>query len=619
MVRPLANLFSQLDHAYQDRPYLFGMKAKLLAGIAMVFLVVIPLNLIKLALVGAPHIEVRLAFNLIVVLAAWFTLSMVRRGRADAAGGALVLLLLVPTHGMVFLAQRVEEPLALALQLFAFDMLLVLLAFVFATRIVALVVAGLVLIGHILTHAILLRARPMPGSLEHAGDSLLREGLIMLVMVGCVAFTVRAMIEAAYRRSEDARKATQATNNELERLVALRTKDLESAMRKAESALQVKSEFLANMSHEIRTPLNGVVATADLLRQRRDLPEAIGEEVRLIAESGELLQRLLDDILDFSKIEAGQILLEARAFELEPLVADCVGLIGTRAASGGVSLKWITGDNLPARWIGDGFRIRQVLLNLLSNAVKFTPPEGLVSMQVHAAPGGLYFEVTDTGIGMDGVTRARLFERFTQADSSTTRTFGGTGLGLAISARLVELMGGRLEVESALGRGSRFHFTLPLQPTTTPGTPLPPADDVSPIGLHVMVVEDNPVNMKIITSQLKSLGCRYSVAHDGQEALAVFERGEALPDLVLMDCHMPKMDGWEVTRRIRSWRDAEDPGRRAAARLPIIALTAAALVEERKKCLEAGMNDFLAKPARLRELRRVLCENAPAPSTLRSG
>jgi CheY-like chemotaxis protein len=328
---------------------------------------------------------------------------------------------------------------------------------------------------------------------------------------------------------------------------------------------------------------------------------------------------LLSDILDFSKIEAGQLELEKHSFKLAATVADTVALVAAKAGAGAVRVEFAVAPELPPQVEGDSYRLRQVLLNLLSNAIKFTPPGGRVQIAVTSAvpqadPAPVRFEVRDTGIGMDATVLARIFERFTQADTSTTRRFGGSGLGLAICSRLVEIMGGRLEVESTPGHGSTFHYTIPLRPIeAAAGSSAAPARRVTHLNLRVLVAEDNVVNQKLIGHQLKQLGCQFEIARNGEEALAALQQ-ESLPDVILMDCHMPDLDGWEATRRIRGWAGDPLAFRKKAAALPIIALTAAALPEERARCLEAGMNDFLAKPMKLEDLHRVLRKFARTPS-----
>lgn len=481
----------------------------------------------------------------------------------------------------------------------------------------AFAVLGIVVATMSVFYVRALHHAPIAGSLAFAANTVLRDGLFAFVFVFLLGLTVVRMIDAANLRSEQALQETRSMNEKLEVLVAERTHALGIATRQAQDSARAKGEFLANMSHEIRTPLNGIIASSDLLCQRRDLPPVAAEHVRIVGESGNLLLKLLGDILDFSKIEAGQLEIEQHSFALAPKIADTVAMFAHTAATHGVRLECTVASDLPAHVAGDSYRLRQVLLNLASNAIKFTPSGGCGQILVssdspHAEPVPIRFEVRDTGIGMDAAMLARLFERFTQADSSTTRRFGGTGLGLAISSHLVQLMGGNLEAESAPGRGSTFFFTLALPRRTAPT-----ADPtfVVPIevnlGLDVFVAEDNAVNRSIADAQLSQLGCRPVMVQDGEEALALLAAGPP-PDVILMDCHMPKPDGWEATRRLRAWSGDPDAARRRIAHVPVIALTAAALPEERRHCLEAGMNEFLTKPVRLADLHAVLRRYAPA-------
>jgi len=454
---------------------------------------------------------------------------------------------------------------------------------------------------------------PMSGSLHYAAEVLLRDGLIAIGFVFCFGALLVSMIESGHLRSEESLRATQALNDNLGRLVEERTRDLKAASALANEAAKAKGDFLANMSHEIRTPLNGIIATADLLRRRTDLSDEAAGQVRLIENSGELLLKLIGDILDISKIEAGRLVLESHPFVLASLVADTTALLATTAARGGVNFECTVTDGLDRSFSGDSFRLRQVLLNLGSNAIKFTPAGGSVQLVItsvdpQADPAMVGFEVRDTGIGMDAETMKRIFERFTQADSSTTRRYGGSGLGLAISSRIVESMGGELQVESTPGRGSGFFFTVPFHAAhLSPVSAIIPPAVTTGLGLCVVVVEDNAMNRKILGVQLEQLGCCCIMAVDGADALRVLQK-EPLPDVVLMDCHMPGVDGWEATRRIRAWASDPEatPVQRKAAVLPVIALTAAALPEERTRCMDAGMDDFLSKPAKLADLHGVL-------------
>ena len=611
MPSPFSAFFRQLDSAYRDQTYFLGMKARLLAVFDLLFLVFVPLNIAKILLLQPPSIGLRIGLNLCFALAAVLSLREARAGRLERAGNVLVLVALAPIHLLAFFIPA-SQPVGAAIQLFITDLVLLLFALIFASRGVAFVALAVIVASHVFFHLHALDTRPILGSLEFAADTILHEGLITFGFVFCLGLMLVTMIEAAHRRSEEALRETRLLNENLERLVAERTRELEAATRRANEASRVKGEFLANMSHEIRTPLNGIIAIADLLQHRADLPSDAASQARLIAESGELLMRLIGDVLDLSKIEASQLELEVQPFDLATLAADCTGLLQPRAAQGNVTLLTELAPGLASHYEGDGFRLRQILLNLLSNGIKFTPPGGSVRLVISPGDGGIRFEVRDTGIGMDESTCRRLFQRFSQADSSTTRRYGGTGLGLAISYHIVELMGGRLEVQSEPDHGSTFFFTIPLRAiAVAPAVSSAPAD--ARLDLHVLVAEDNAINRRVIATQLEKLGCRCTMAVDGGEVLAILQGRPPLPDVILMDCDMPNLDGWEAARRIRAW--TADPAasalQRRAAALPIVALTAATLPEERARCFEAGMNDYLAKPIKLAGLRRVLESAVP--------
>ncbi|MCX6951944.1 MAG: ATP-binding protein, partial [Verrucomicrobia bacterium] len=582
-----------------------------LAGFTLLLLVFLPLNVAKLLWVHPPEVPTRLAINAIMFVAGLTSLRLVFQGRLELAGSGLALALILPTHAVAFFAHAYLEPLSVGIQFLAYDLVFLLFAVLFGSRRVAFAMLAVIVASHVAFYWVALHGPQIAGSLGFAADTLVRDGLLAVCFVFMLGITLVHMIEAAHLRSEEALRQTRTLNENLEQLVTERTRDLAAATFRATEASRAKSEFLANMSHEIRTPLNGIIASSDLLLRRSDLTPESAEHVRLVAESGDLLLRLLSDILDLSKIEAGQLELERQPFDLPSMVADTVALVAPKAADEDVVLECTVAPDLARHLEGDGFRLRQVLLNLVSNAIKFTPRGGRVQVTVSsekpaANPATLRFEVRDTGIGMDAETLSRVFERFTQADSSTTRRYGGSGLGLAISSHLVRLMGGTLHAQSTPGQGSMFHFTIKL-----PVARSAPASSVSPVTLEdtlrlrVLVAEDNPVNQKIISSQLTRLGCEFTVAGDGEEALAALGRGP-LPDVILMDCHMPKLDGWETTRQIRRWSADPLPVRRQAAALPIIALTAAALPEEQARCRAAGMNEFLSKPVKLAELHRML-------------
>ncbi|USQ96544.1 PAS domain-containing hybrid sensor histidine kinase/response regulator [Caulobacter sp. RL271] len=362
---------------------------------------------------------------------------------------------------------------------------------------------------------------------------------------------------------------------------------LRSALDHAEQASQAKSAFLANMSHEIRTPLNGIIAGADLLSKTLTEPRA-RELVEMIAASGHSLEGLLSDVLDLVRIEAGHMVIEAAPFELGDMARSVAALCALRADEKGVRLDVTVSDAAERTVTGDGARLRQVLTNLLNNAVKFTD-RGEVALRVTVDDQGrTRFEVIDTGIGFDAVMKARICERFQQADASFTRRFGGTGLGLAISRELVQLMGGELDCDSAPGVGSTFWFALPL--VASARTPAPVEDTVeAPAGApRVLVADDHPTNRKVVELMLAEVA-DIVTAQNGLEAVEMY--GLAPPDLVLMDMQMPVMDGLEAVRRIRALETA-----RGAARVPIIMLTANARPEHVRASREAGADVHLQKP-----------------------
>jgi signal transduction histidine kinase/CheY-like chemotaxis protein/HPt (histidine-containing phosphotransfer) domain-containing protein len=463
--------------------------------------------------------------------------------------------------------------------------------------------------------------------------------------------------EAMLARLRAYREEVESYRLTLEKKVEERTRDLEAAVktaqglaRKAEEASKAKSQFVANISHEIRTPMNGVIGMVDLLLSTPLSPKQ-ARFAETLRSSAETLLGLINDLLDFSKIEAGKLDLESVDFGLREAVEDAAGLFAGAAHAKGVEIACVVDDGVPDGLRGDPVRLKQILANLIGNAVKFTP-RGEIAVRVETEeeePDSalIRFEVKDTGIGISSEAVERIFEVFTQADGSTTRRFGGTGLGLAICKQLAAMMGGSIGVESEPEKGSLFWFTARFEKVSgsvpalaghdyLDGKKAPssgrgsanfriPSDSVVSWKMqgeeagsyalpehpasagrgyygrsHVLLAEDNPVNRDVALGMLDLLGCRADVAGDGHEVLAALDRSAY--DLILMDCQMPRMDGFTATEEIRR-REREKGGE---WRTRIVALTASAMEEDRERCLAVGMDDFLPKPLRVEALRAAL-------------
>jgi light-regulated signal transduction histidine kinase (bacteriophytochrome) len=400
--------------------------------------------------------------------------------------------------------------------------------------------------------------------------------------------SLSALVFIDTTRSERAREALQAAQERTEHLASL------------------KSSFLANMSHELRTPMNGILGMVQLLQETRKDPEQ-QQYLDVIQSSGDAMLHIINDILDLSKIEAGRMSLERAPFDLTALVQGVVDLLRAQAHAKSIGISAVF-DAPPPRWYeGDSYRLRQIILNLTGNAIKFTAAGQVTIRVLDAGPthtdAPLVFTVTDTGIGIAPKQMLEIFQKFSQADESTTRQYGGTGLGLAISRELAELMGGVISVTSEVGKGSTFRVALPLRRSGDDShagaaplvaKPNPPAAGA---GRRILVAEDDIASQMVIKAMLKKKGFAVEVAGNGKKLLELLAAGPC--DLILMDCHMPELDGFETTARILTMEGS-------GPRTPIVALTADITEEGRQHCRDAGMDDYLAKPIGMKDLWEML-------------
>jgi signal transduction histidine kinase/ActR/RegA family two-component response regulator len=475
-----------------------------------------------------------------------------------------------------------------------------------------LLVVVLLVAGAISRFTIRLLARPL--SLLGSGIQSVGMGRLERLQVSPTGDEIEILGES-FNQMIDALAGSRAEVREhqelLEQRIKQRTEELEEVAVRAAAASHAKSEFLANMSHELRTPMNGIIGMLDITLESRLMPDQI-EQLETAQRCAYSLLSLLNDILDLSKIEAGKMVLEKVPFKVRAMVEDCVRGQQPKAAQNGNALQLEVAPDVPAQVVGDSLRVRQILANLLSNAVKFTE-RGSVHVKLEsrsAGEGELWLDLTvrDTGTGIPADKLPYIFDKFTQADGSVSRKYGGTGLGLAITKSLVSTHGGDIRVESEVDKGTTFYVTLRAQTAVeearAPVTAREPNSQVESAGTgrraRILIVEDNAVNQKVVTTVLRKRGFAIEVAWHGGEALETLERDTDF-NLILMDVQMPVMDGLEATRRIQQderWKH-----------IPIVAMTAHAMNGDRERCLAAGMVAYVSKPVHPSHLLAVVDQN----------